>query len=95
MKGLTKDEIKISVFSKLEKELKKIGIKVAESYISRDRDYGYSKDEMSTIIQDGVLQNIIKSQLSKTASNTSSYILSLDNFIKSANENKWSKLLKK
>ena len=43
MKSLTKDEIKISVFSKLEKELKKIGIKVAESYISTDRDYGYIK----------------------------------------------------
>ena len=57
--------------------------------------YIYSKDEMSTIIQDGVLQNIIKSQLSKTASQQSSYILSLDNFTKSENENKWSKLFKK
>jgi hypothetical protein len=155
----TQDEIKLSVFSKIEKELKKVGIKVCDSYISSDRDYGYikgipeesnkkidiavevfhnpdssphkiafnlkdrdyeidpnkdlglqqdfyiiarqtknkhnfyvySKKEMNDIIEKATLQNIVKSQLSKTANLQSIYNLDLDNFTKSEYENKWSK----
>jgi hypothetical protein len=167
MKNFTKDEIKVSVFLKLKQELKKAGINVADSYISKDRDYGYikgipeesdeeidiavevvsqstiegktftktafnlkdrdyefnadgdltelaqdfyviasfgkkissfyiySKDEMQSIINSGITSNLVKSQLSKTASSQSIYNLELDNFTKPEYENKWSKLLKK
>jgi hypothetical protein len=164
---IDKGEIMVSAMSRVEKELKKIGFKVMDSHIFRDRGYGYvrgipndgkdnkkeidiavemvglapiegqtmkkiafnlkerdyefnkdgeltelaqdfyviasvgkkessfyvySKDEMQNAIESGVTANLVKSQLSKTASSMSMYDLELSNFTKSEYENKWSKL---
>lgn len=40
---IDKGEIMVSAMSRVEKELKKIGITVADSYINKDRGYGMLK----------------------------------------------------